>query len=261
MYKLNDFYAILEKHAPIRLSESCIEKGMYDNSGIIVKQSENCKSALFTLDLSTEAVKKAKRLKCDVIVTHHPAIYAPIKCLSFEGDTGALLEAIASKISVISLHLNLDMAKNGIDYCLSTALGAKEFKILDDFGDGEGYGREFSINAKTFAEIKALAKKNLKTNRVFTYGNLKEKVNAVASFCGAGSGDAVKLLGALRADLIVTSDVPHHAIKAIVEAGKKLMILPHYSAENYGFNEYYAQIAKELNGNMQTYYFEDKRFM
>ncbi len=79
MYDLKDFFAILDGIAPIKYSYALIEKGDYDNSGVIVAQNSEVKRVLFSLDLSVGAVKRAKNSKCDTIVTHHPAIYHPLK--------------------------------------------------------------------------------------------------------------------------------------------------------------------------------------
>ena len=78
MFKLNQLMEVIEEYAPLSLSRKMIEKGSYDNSGIIVKSGDNCQKILFSLDLSSESVKKAVELKCDTIVTHHPAIYTPV---------------------------------------------------------------------------------------------------------------------------------------------------------------------------------------
>ena len=263
MYNLDDFYAILDRHAPIVLSEKCKQNGDYDNSGILVNQTKTISSVLFTLDLSIDAVKKAKRLGSDTIVTHHPAIYMPVAKLDCEGETKALLEAVKLGLNVISMHLNLDMAKYGIDYYLADAFGAKNYKILEPLTETEGYGREFSVSDKTLLDVKNLAQKNLKTKRIINYGNKKSEVKKIATFCGSGSGSVSKLLdeNKIDADLIITSDMPHHVIKKVVENGKKLILLPHYSAENYGFYKYFTVISKEVLGGVKTYYFEDKRFM
>ena len=49
---------------------------------------------LFSLDLSNETLKKAVELGCDTIVTHHPAIYNPVKRLSINDDTAPIVNAI-----------------------------------------------------------------------------------------------------------------------------------------------------------------------
>ena len=126
MCNLKDFMAVLEQVAPLELSKKMIELGDYDNSGIIVKNNDTVKKVLFSLDLTENAVDFAVESRCDAIVTHHPAIYAPIKELSFDGDTKALLKATVSGLNVISMHLNLDIAESGID-----AYQIKHFSVFN----------------------------------------------------------------------------------------------------------------------------------
>mgnify|MGYP004654539863 FL=1 len=266
MPTLKELCSTAEELAPLELSYKTVAKGGYDNSGIIVDAGRNVNKILFSLDLSEAAVNRAKRLGCDTVVTHHPAIYMPIKNLSAtELVNPAVFAAVRAGINVLSMHLNLDIAEGGIDASLAEALGATETRFLDVLEKGDpryGYGREFVVNA-AFAEVIARAKKNLKTDRIIVYGNKKDTVKICASFCGGGSGyaeTAVKT-GETEADLIVTSDMPHHVIKELVEAGKKIMLVTHYAAENYGFEKFYGRMTEKLSGRAETFYFEDKRFL
>ena len=256
-----EVFSVLNKYAPISLSEKMIANGEYDNSGIIVKDHDEVGAVLFTLDLSNESVKLAKKLKCDTIVTHHPAIYYPIKNLKNDSPLSSpVLLAIKNGINVISMHLNLDVSEGGIDQSLSEGLGAKEVKILSFLTDKHGYGREFSVTSKKFSDYVKEVQKTFNTNKIVAYGKKDSEVNKVASFCGAGSSYAEKEMfkGTLKADTIVTSDMPHHDIKYFIDNGKKIIIIPHYASENYGFKKYYEKCAKELKIN--THYFDDKRF-
>lgn len=263
MCDLKEFFSVLEKHAPLKLSHELVSRGDYDNSGIIINHHQEIKKVLFSLDLSERVVEKAKRLKCDTVVTHHPAIYTPINRLDCEGDTKAVTLVIASGLNVISMHLNLDYAEFGIDYFMSKGLGAIKAQTLDELSKTEGYGRVAEIDKKTFRQVRDTAKKTFKTDKILCYGNLNENVEKIASFCGSGGNVALKFLkeNKILADLIVTSDAPHHVIKEIVESGKKLMLLTHYSAENYGFKKYFDKISSLTAENIESFYFEDKRFM
>ncbi|MBQ7339864.1 MAG: Nif3-like dinuclear metal center hexameric protein [Clostridia bacterium] len=264
MLKLKDFFGVLDKKAPLELSYKLIEKGDYDNSGIIVNDHLEVNKVLFSLDLSTKAVKRAKGLKCDTIVTHHPAIYNPIKCLSQEDlGTQALQLAVKSGMNVISMHLNLDVAENGIDASLCQALGGEKYKIIDFLTEKNGYGREFDLGGITLNELVKRIKLNLKTTKIVVYGKRNTRLNKGASFCGGGSGYAEKFVknGLCKADVIVTSDMPHHVILSLVEAGKSVILIPHYASENYGFFRFYLSVSKELNSKVESYYFEDKRFL
>ena len=261
MYNLEEFLSLLDSFAPLRLSNEMINKGAYDNSGIIVKSHDRIEKILFTIDLSQSAVERAKSENCDTIVTHHPAIYAPISNLGVTNDTRALLDAVKFGLNVISMHLNLDVAPCGIDHSLSLALKGKNQKILDVIEDGAGYGREAIVAKQEIEDFVSAIKCELKSENIIFYG--KGKVEKIASFCGSGSSDAVKQITQKNtdADTVITSDVPHHNLLALIESGVKVVIVPHYVAENYGFYKFYQSVSQKLEFGTQAYYFTDKRFM
>ncbi len=262
MLKLTELFEILNDCAPISLSQACIDGGDYDNSGILINCHDQVKKALFSLDLSLQAVAKAVAGGYDTIITHHPAIYNPIKNLNVLGDTASVCLAVKNDINVISMHLNLDVCKEGIDYYLAKAFGGESQVILSKLSESEGYGREFTVNA-TLEEIFSKAKAIFGTEKAIFYGDKNAKITKIASFCGAGGGYIAKMLsnGEISANLIISSDLPHHLIKEIIEKGKSLIIIPHYSAENYGFNKYYELINSRVCDKIETEHFIDYRFM
>lgn len=262
MYSLNEFFCVLDKIAPIKYSYMQIEKeGAYDNSGILLNMHDKVEKVLFSLDLSVFAVKKAKNLKCDTVVTHHPAIYHPIKSLDINGETAAVALAARNGLNVISMHLNLDVATGGIDDNLCLGLGGEKYKFLNGLDDNAHYGREFAVTG-TLAELKKHIAVNFGTQKTLVYGNLKNKAGVVASFCGGGSEYALSYVrkgGA--ADTIITSDMPHHVLKELTERGKQVIILTHYASENYGFKKFFERVKTEVAEKTETFFFEDKRFL
>ena len=134
-----EVYAKLCEYAPIELSDKLVDlDNGYDNSGIIVGNTGDVKKILFCLDLTGESVKAAIEKDVNLIVTHHPAIYRPIKSIS---EDSALYACVKNNIAVISMHLNLDCAETGVDYCLAEGLGGKIIGILTPLGENVGYGR------------------------------------------------------------------------------------------------------------------------
>lgn len=261
MYKLKEFLNVLEEFAPLSLSYKMIERGDYDNSGIIVENHDEVKSVLFSLDLTNKTVAKGLELGCDTVVTHHPAIYTPVKNLSYNGQTSALINAVKNNLNVISMHLNLDVSKDGIDQCLAEGLGGENIKIIDKLEEDTGYGRIFSREETPLENFVKNIKEKFNTDKIIYYGNAP--VKKVASFCGAGGSHAVSvtLKGDVDLDTVVTSDLAHHEILALVEREKNVVVVPHYLSEEYGFNKYYQRIYKKVNGKAYAYYFADKRFM
>ncbi len=263
MFTLKELFENLDLFAPVEYSRKLIENGGYDNSGILIKSTENANKILFTLDLTENAVKRAKRLGCDTIVTHHPAIYTPLSTIdATDVTTSAVALALNYKLNVISMHLNLDVSKGGIDQSLATALGGKEFEILDPLFDGVGYGRLFEIQEVRLKDYEKQVKKTLNTDKVIVYGSKNSTIKRVASFCGGGASYAeTQVKKGVAPDLVVTSDMPHHILKYLIEKNILVMIITHYASENYGFKKFYEHVHKTLNQKAEVYYFDDERFI
>ena len=239
--KINE---ILNSYAPLELSNRFVEMtGGYDNSGIILNTGAKIKGVVFSLDLTNKAVEYAIEKDCNLIITHHPAIF---KGGCFSDKNSPIFTAIEKGINVISYHLNLDVAKRGIDYYLANGLGASEQVIVYDLQGGQGYGRKYKSQGEKFLQIVKLYEQTFNSKRIITYGNLNEKVNKIASFCGSGlSENEISL--ASDCDLLISSDAPHHVILKAGSVGKKLMLVTHYSAEFYGFSKFYEHFSNKLS--------------
>ena len=138
-----EMYELVDSIAPFSLSRAyCEAFGAYDNSGLLVDCGREVKRALFSLDLSAAAGKRAKELEAELIVTHHPAIYAPLKNLTPDGAGANVLSAATEGISVISVHLNHDMAAGGLDESLMYGLGGEQALAPVERVAVGAYGRE-----------------------------------------------------------------------------------------------------------------------
>lgn len=260
--KLKEIYDIVDELAPFALSrEYCEKYGMYDNSGILLDCGEEIEGILFSLDCSMEAVPRANIVDANLIITHHPAIFSPIKGLSAGNP---VTECAKAGISIISAHLNLDCAKGGIDDSMAEGLGAKSLgakgKItkMHTLTNG-GYGSVFQIERTALAGFVNKVKAEFSTERVAVYGD--RSVSKVASFCGAGMNEeSVAFAIAQGADTLVSSDPKHHLVAEAVEKGLNVIILTHYAAENYGFYKFYQKIAEKCPLLPMAYY-GDERLM
>ncbi len=261
MCSLDQYVIELEKLAPLNLSEEMIKKGCYDNSGIIIRTHDNVENVLFSLDLTESVVNRAKRLKCDTIVTHHPAIYSPINQLDlFDVNTKAVTLATKLGLNVVSFHLNLDVAKGGIDDCIWQALDGIDAKIIDKIDQENGYGRAFCVPSLSFIQLVKKVKDKFKTNKVIAYGGSKKEISKIATFCGAGGSEALKAISnGIEADAVISSDLKHNIIVGLVERGACVIELSHYASENFGFKRFYERALAQTKIN--AYYFEDKRFL
>ena len=259
MYKISDLVTLIDQIAPLSLSYKLIERGSYDNSGLLVKLTDSADKILFSLDLSVCAVLYAIDNGCDTIITHHPAIYSPIKEINIDNDK-ALALAVKNGLNVISMHLNLDVALDGIDASLCQGLGGRDIKIIEIVDSDCGYGRLATVKEQSLDSFASSIAKEFGSQKIICYGD--KPVKNVASFCGSGASTALEYLSALDdADTMVTSDISHHQLKELVENGKNVVIIPHYVSEQYGYKKFYDLVSKKLDKKAQTLYFLDNRFM
>ncbi len=258
MLSVNELLLKIEKVAPLSLSgEYCKKFGSYDNSGVIVDCGNDVRGVLFTLDLTPTAVNRAIELGYNCIVTHHPAIFGGIKNIVTTRNplANSIARCIKNDISIISMHLNMDVAERGVDHHLMCALGGKDATVLEELSSG-GYGRLFKIEPTTANKIDKKARQTLRTNRTILY-DLGGSISKVISFCGAGSSDnAVALAIANKADLFVSAEIKHHHLLTLIQSGICVLQLTHYASENYSFETIFNDIKNWLEIPSE-YYTED----
>lgn len=250
-----NLYDIVNGLAPFSLSAEYVARGARDNSGLLLDFGE-VNGVLCSLDLSVKAAEEAKKMGADCVVTHHPAIWAPLFSIS-EENAPALMFCIKNRISVLSAHLNLDAAEGGIDHSLMIALGGKTpVAVMETLPNG-GYGRVYDVPKKPLEKFVKDLNDALPARRTVFYG--EREVKRVASFCGAGLNEgALRFAQEQGADTVVSSDAKHHLITAAAEAGLNLVLPTHYAAENYGFVRFAEKLKKHI-GNVTV--FTDERFL
>lgn len=260
--KLSEIYSVIEAAAPKRLSDEwCRRYDGYDNSGILLDSGEEVEKILFSLDFSEAAVERAIGIGANLIVTHHPAIYAKIGNIVQTSPAGRTLQrAIKAGISVVSMHINLDCAPHGIDDALMRGIGGERaIGIMEPLSeDGCGYGRVYDVQP---CEAERIADRigSFPARKVLCYGG-KKQVSRVASFCGAGGDEkAVAWAAEQGADCIVSSDFKHHVLAMAAEYDLAVVIPTHYAAENYGFHRFYLELKEKIGAESE--YFRDDRLL
>lgn len=135
--KISEISAVIESVAPLAWQES------YDNSGLIVgRPDDEVHCALLAVDVTDEVMDEAEREGCDLIITHHPVIFHPLKRLNSADMTQRCVErAIRRGIAIYACHTNLDAAPDGMSFRLASMLGVGSLRLLQPAGDsGAGFG-------------------------------------------------------------------------------------------------------------------------
>ena len=133
--RLTDIIGLLNQLCPPALAEE------WDNVGLQVGDPKaEVTKVLVCLDAEEIAVQEAQRLGAELIVSHHPLIFRPIKHLSPTDMTGRVLfQAIKQDIAVVSAHTNLDRAADGLNDWLAQRLGITNIVPLERPQKGHFY--------------------------------------------------------------------------------------------------------------------------
>jgi dinuclear metal center YbgI/SA1388 family protein len=124
--KISEIIQHLESIAPPEYQEE------YDNSGLITGDvHEDCSGVLVSLDCTEELISEAFEKKCNLIVSHHPLIFRPLRHIAPENGTGkALIAAIRKGITIYAIHTNLDNIIGGVNARIADKIGLINRKIL-----------------------------------------------------------------------------------------------------------------------------------
>lgn len=136
---------LIEEKAPLSLAAE------YDNSGMVVEtHNDEVNKIVVALDMTAEVIEKAVSENANLIVTHHPIIFSPIKKLKLDVSvTSLVMKAVKNNIAVYSAHTNFDNCSGGIADAIMDALGAYDCEELEE----DGCGRVGNVENRKLSDI------------------------------------------------------------------------------------------------------------
>ena len=205
MNTIKEIYEKLCELAPLSLQLP------YDNSGFLVGRADiPVHNVLLSLDITGEVIEEAQERGAELIISHHPVIWDPLK-----------------HVTDISMHTNLDIARGGVNDVLLSLLGGRNGCCFEEENCGRMGYLEKAVSMQNFL---LLCKERLQTNGL-RYYDAGRQVEKIAVLGGSGGG---KLLDAYRAgcDTYVTADVKYSVFLLAREVGINLIDGDHFCTEN-----------------------------
>src|SRR6187399_1859432 len=126
MTTVADLCAFIDAFAPPILAAE------WDNVGLLVgDRAQKVERVMTCLTITPAAAAEAIRERIDLIVTHHPLPFKPLKRLTADQPAGRiLLDLVRAGVAVHSPHTAFDSAAAGINQQLAEGLGLKEIQPL-----------------------------------------------------------------------------------------------------------------------------------
>lgn len=220
---VREIYDYLNSIAPFNTA-------VHDNVGLLTGgMDREVKRICTCLDITNPVIDEAVKEGADLIVSHHPVIFDPLRSIRPESPVYRLIH---NDISAIAMHTNFDMAEGGVGDALLELLG---FEAVD--GDlepvhpnGLGFGSvcelDFAFTPKALAEH---CKKALDLDGV-RYTPIDREIRRVAVCSGAGGSNIWHAIDR-GCDALITGDIKHNIWIDAINQNFVLIDAGHFGTE------------------------------
>lgn len=207
----------------------------WDNVGLIVGRKEKEVSTVYiALDATDEVIQKAIEAEADMLLTHHPMIFKPVKKVCADDFTGRrILKLAKHDISYYAMHTNFDimgMADAAADEINLSSRDVLDITYEDEIGS-EGFGRIGRLpEIMSLEELCDFVKDRFEIDNVKVFGELDNTVEIAAIAPGSGKSmieSAIKK----GADVLITGDIDHHEGIDALAQGLNVIDAGHYGIE------------------------------
>ncbi|MCI6841109.1 MAG: Nif3-like dinuclear metal center hexameric protein [Eubacteriales bacterium] len=230
----------------------------WDNDGLMVADDPDREvmRVLCTLDVTEDAVDYAIANNFDVIVSHHPMIFRPLKAVNYADPIAKkTMKLLKNGISVMSFHTRLDAASGGLNDIFAKLMGLSDIGTITM--DGEPIGRIGTIPTPlACSDFASGAKKALGAERIL-YASASGIVNRLA-ICGGDGKDFIKAAKAAGADSYLTGQLSYNIMNESDYIGMNLFEAGHFHTEDFICSYLTLLILKEFT-NVKTGYFNCNR--
>ncbi len=197
-----------------------------DNTGLLVgKSQQEVTGVLLCLDVTSDALERAQKLKCNLIISHHPLIFFPLKKITPETDktSDLIYKLIKYDTSLLSYHTNLDFTSDGVNHQTAKKLKISDLSFLKPISDK-------SLKLVTFLPKNDLEKVS---NAIFSagggaigeYSNCSFTSEGTGSFTGSensnpsiGEKQKFEKVEEVRLEVLINEGNLRKVIKAMLEA-------------------------------------------
>ena len=242
---VRELYAFLEEKMPRSLSCD------WDNDGLMVcpDDTKEVRRVLVALDITAAVAEQAIKEGYDLVVSHHPLIFHPLKAVApGEATVNKVIRLLTSGVSAMSFHTRLDAVTGGVNDVLANAIGLQN---VTPFGkDGEEIGRIGTLpTAMALKDFAALVKEVTGAPYV-QISDAGKLVSRVAVLGGGGAGES-GAAAAAGADTYLTGDLRHDQLPEAPERGMNLVEGGHFFTENLVCNRI-CEMLYEADANIKA---------
>ena len=217
----------------------------WDNVGLLIgRREKEIRKVYIALDATDEVIRNAVELQADMLLTHHPLIFSPMKKISSEHFIGRrVLRLARHDIAYYAMHTNFDVM--GMADAAADEIGLKKREVLEiTFEDeiaNEGFGRIGKLpRIMSLSECAEYVKKCFHIEHVTVFGD-PDMIVETAAICPGSGKSMIENAIAASADVFITGDIGHH--DGIDANAQGLAII---DASHFGIEKIFVPYMKEF---------------
>lgn len=222
----------------------------WDNVGLLVGRTEKeVKKVYVALDATDEVIEQAVAANADMLITHHPLLFSPLKKITDEHFIGSrVVKLLQHDISYYAMHTNYDVCGMADISAVILGLDGAETLEVTDKESMEGIGRVGELACQmSLQSCGELIKEKFQLESVKVFGDLSSTVHRVAICPGSGKG-MTELALEKNADVLVTGDIGHHEGIDAVAQGLTIIDAGHYGLEHIFIEDMANYLRKNVEG-------------
>ena len=258
MKTVKEILHIIDKKSPFSAALD------WDNVGLLVGDENQEVARIFVaLDATEVAISTAASYGANLLVTHHPMLFSPVKRIVADDFIGRkIMSLVRYGISYIAMHTNYDIF--GMADLAAGRLGMSHTAPLEPVavsqypkGTGDekpdaGIGRVGGLPEPM--SIDALCKKvkeDFGLSYVRFFGQRDRVVQWVAISPGSGKSE-IKWAIEAGAEALITGDIDHHSGLDAVEQGLCIIDAGHYGIEHIFVDDMANYLRWALGGEVEV---------
>lgn len=239
--KIQEVIEILERLVPRKLAMN------WDNVGLLVGRKDREVTGIYVgLDATEAVIQGAIDSGCNLLLTHHPLLFSPVKKVNDEDFVGnRILTMIEHGISYYAMHTSYDSAPGCMADRAAELLGIKDGMPLEPVNEeGEppcGIGKVGQLaEPVTLERLYAIVKEQFRLPAVQVFpaapGNgcisgEPDLIDRIAVSPGSGKSMILPAIDA-GAQVLITGDIGHHEGIDAAACGLTVIDAGHYGLEH-----------------------------
>ncbi len=223
----------------------------WDNVGLLVGDSEQeIKKIFVALDATEAIIDEAITWGADLLLTHHPLIFSPLKQINTSDFISSrVVKLLNNRVNCYAMHTNYDVIKMGDLAEEKLGMSSSYVFLPLDSDSAVGLGRCGELkNPCTIRDLGERIKHVFSLKNVTVYGDdLEREIRKIAILPGSGKS-GIETAIKEGVEVYITGDIGYHEGVDAVSRGLCIIDAGHYGIEHIFIEDMSNYLKKRWEG-------------